>query len=358
MAHLFDPIHLRSLTARNRLVVSPMCQYSSQEGFANDWHMVHLGSRAVGGAGIVFSEATAVSPEGRITPQDLGIWQDAHLTMLRRITAFIEAQGAIPGIQLAHAGRKASHARPWEGGQQLGLDAGGWVAIGPSELAFPPDARPPKAATEADLSQIIADFGQAARRARQAGFRIAEIHAAHGYLLHSFLSPVANQRQDAYGGSLENRARLLGEVVDAVRAEWPQEWPLFVRISADDWLPDQQAWTIDQSVELARMLKPRGVDLIDVSSAGIHPDQQIEVGAGYQVPFAARIRAEAEIATGAVGMITEATQAETIVRSGQADLVLMAREMLRQPYFPLHAATELHAHDVKWPAQYERAKRK
>jgi len=335
-----------------------MCQYSSEEGFANDWHLVHLGSRAVGGAGTVFSEATAVSPEGRISPHDLGLWMDAHLTMLQRITAFIEAQGAIPAIQLAHAGRKASYARPWEGGQHISLEAGGWEAVAPSAIPFQADAAPPRAATKADLQKVVDDFRSAARRAREAGFRIVEIHAAHGYLLHSFLSPVANQRQDAYGGTLDNRARLLCEVVDAVREVWPDDWPLFVRLSVDDWLPEHQAWTIDQSVELAKMLKPRGVDLVDVSSAGLHPDQQIEVGAGYQVPFAARIRAEAAIATGAVGLITEAAQAETIVRSGQADLVLMAREFLRQPYFPLHAAAELHASQVPWPSQYERAKRK
>jgi 2,4-dienoyl-CoA reductase-like NADH-dependent reductase (Old Yellow Enzyme family) len=358
MPHLFDPLPLRSITARNRIAVSPMCQYSSVEGFANDWHLVHLGSRAVGGAGIVFTEATAVAPEGRISPCDLGLWDDAHITMLQRITSFIEAQGAVPGIQLGHAGRKASVARPWEGGEQLPLNQGGWETIGPSTLPFRAGQRAPRAATEEDLTRLVEDFQAAAKRALTAGFKIVEIHAAHGYLLHAFLSPVANQREDAYGGSLENRSRLLLRVVAAVREVWPSELPLFVRISADDWLPGREAWTIDQSVALVHMLQPMAVDLIDVSSGGTDPAQQIEVGAGYQVPFAARIRQETGMATGAVGMISTAAQAETIVRSGQADLVLMARELLRDPHFPLHAAADLHAHEVKWPHQYERAKRR
>lgn len=356
MAYLFQPLPLRSLTARNRIAVSPMCQYSSEDGFSNDWHLVHLGSRAVGGAGIVFTEATAVSPEGRISYADLGIWKDEHIEGLARITAFLRAQGALAGIQLAHAGRKASVARPWEGGRQIPGGEKSWETLGPSAIPFNEGDRPPRAATAEDLEKVKNDFRSAAQRALQAGFQIIEIHAAHGYLLHSFHSPVANHRNDAYGGAFENRIRLTLEVVATVREIWPEELPLFVRISATDWLPDRPSWTIDQSVELARELKKRGVDLLDASSGGLHPDQQIEVGAGYQTLFAARIRRESGIATGAVGMITSPAQAETIVRTGQADLVLLAREFLRTPYFPFQAAADLHDKTFEWPNQYVRAK--
>ncbi len=357
MAHLFQPITFRSVTARNRIAVSPMCQYSSDDGFAGDWHLVHLGTRAVGGAGIVFTEAAAVSPEGRISYADLGIWKEEHVKGLARITAFIEAQGAVPGIQLAHAGRKAGTEKPWLGGQQLPTGDRGWTAIGPSALPFRPDDRPPKAATQVDIEKVIDDFREAAARSLRAGFQLVEIHAAHGYLLHSFHSPAVNHRTDAYGGAFDNRIRLTLEVVRAVREVWPEELPLFVRISADDWLPGRPSWTIDDSVRLAHKLKDLEVDLIDVSSGGVHPEQQIAVGAGYQTPFAARIRQEAGIATGAVGLITAPAQAETILRTGQADLILMARELLRNPYFPYQAAEELRARDFEWPKQYERGKK-
>jgi len=356
MSHLFQPISFRAVTARNRIAVSPMCQYSSEDGFATDWHFVHLGTRAVGGAGIVFTEAAAVSPEGRISDADLGIWKEAHVAGLARITAFIKAQGAVPGIQLAHAGRKAGTEKPWLGGQQLPAGDRGWTAVGPGALPFRADDRPPTAATQADIDKVIEDFREAAGRALRAGFQLAEIHAAHGYLLHSFHSPAVNHRTDAYGGSFDKRIRLTLEVVRAVREVWPGELPLFVRISAEDWLPDRPSWTIDDSVKLAQVLKKMEVDLIDVSSGGAHPDQQIAVGAGYQIPFAARIKREAGIATGAVGLITSPAQAETILRSGQADLILMARELLRNPYFPYQAAQELRARDFEWPKQYERGR--
>ncbi len=334
-----------------------MCQYSSEDGFSTDWHLVHLGTRAVGGAGIVFTEAAAVSPEGRISYADLGIWKDEHIAGLARVTDFIRAQGAVPGIQLAHAGRKAGTEKPWLGGQQLPIGERGWQAVGPSAVSFREDDRPPKAADQKDIGKVIQDFREAARRSLQAGFQVVEIHAAHGYLLHSFHSPASNHRNDEYGGAFENRIRLTLEVVRAVREVWPEELPLFVRISADDWLPGRPGWTIDNSVQLAKALKDHDVDLIDVSSAGNHPGQQIETGAGYQVPFAERIKKESGISTGAVGMITTAAQAETILRTGQADLILMAREFLRNPYFPLQAAEELRVKDFGWPKQYERGKR-
>ena len=332
-----------------------MCQYSSVGGFANDWHLVNLGSRAVGGAGLVISEAAAISPEGRITPHDLGIWSDEHVAGLKRITDFLTANGAVPGIQLAHAGRKASHKRPWEGGKGIfPNEPGGWQAVAPSAISFSESGPVPTALDKAGLEKIRADFREAAKKALQAGFVVAEIHAAHGYLLHQFLSPISNQRADYYGGSFENRVRLLREVVADVRAIWPAECPLFVRISATDWT--EGGWTPDDSVALSALLKDQGVDLIDCSSGGTVPHAQIPVGPGYQVPFAERIKRETGISTGAVGLITTAEQAETILAAGQADLVLLARESLRDPYFPLHAAHTL-GDDVAWPVQYERAKR-
>jgi len=352
MPGLFDPLSLRSLTLRNRIAVSPMCQYSSRDGFASDWHLVHLGSRAVGGAALVFTEATAVLPIGRISPRDLGIWDDAHVEFLGRIARFIEAQGAVPGLQLAHAGRKASTRRPWEGSGAVPETEDGWVPVAPSALRFDENYPDPQALTAAGIASVIAGFADAARRAHAAGFRVIEIHAAHGYLLHEFLSPLANQRSDEYGGPFENRSRLVREVVRAVREVWPETLPLFVRISATDWR--EGGWELDQSIALARALRPLGVDLIDCSSGGMVPRAAVPVGPGYQTPFAERIRREAGIATGAVGLITSPVQADHVVRTGQADLVLLAREMLRDPYWPLRAAREL-GQPARWPAQYLRA---
>ncbi len=352
---LFDSYTLRDVTFRNRIGVSPMCEYSSVEGFANDWPVIHLGSRAVGGAGLVLTEAAAVSPEGRITPADLGIYDDAHVAELSRIVRFITSQGAIAGIQLAHAGRKASTAVPWDGGAYLSPAQGGWTPIyGPSAVAFGDDAIVPTELDEREIGRIIADFARAAQRSVQAGFQVAEIHGAHGYLAHEFLSPLANRRTDRYGGSLENRTRFLREIVGAVRGVWPERYPLFVRISASDWV--EGGWTIDESVELARMLRSLGVDLIDTSSGGAVPTAVIPVGPGYQVPFAARIRREADIPTAAVGMIAEPEQAEAIVADGEADMVFLARELLRDPYWPLHAAYALDVDVAYWPKQYLRAK--
>ncbi|MGI4875104.1 MAG: NADH:flavin oxidoreductase/NADH oxidase [Janthinobacterium lividum] len=351
MPTLFEPLTLRGLTLKNRLVVSPMCQYSAVDGFANDWHLVHLGSRAVGGAGLLLQEATAVSPEGRITPEDLGIWQDEHVDFLRRINQFIEAQGCVPGIQLAHAGRKASTYAPWRGHGTLA--EGSWPVVAPSALAFADNYQLPTALDAAGIQKVVADFRSATRRAVAAGFRVVEIHAAHGYLLHQFLSPLSNQRTDEYGGSLENRSRLLLELVAAMRHELPADFPLLVRISATDWTPG--GWTTDDSVQLATWLREAGVDLLDCSTGGNVNGAKIPVGPNYQVEFAERIRRETGLPTGAVGLITTAAQAEAIVASGQADLVLLAREELRDPYFPLHAARELGA-EVAWPPQYERAK--
>ncbi|MGZ3541667.1 MAG: NADH:flavin oxidoreductase/NADH oxidase [Vulcanimicrobiaceae bacterium] len=353
--HLFDQFTLRSVAMRNRIAVSPMCEYSSVDGFANQWHLVHLGSRAVGGAGLVLTEATAVSPEGRITPSDLGIYRDEHIPKLREIVEFIHEHGAVAGIQLAHAGFKASTARPWDGGEQVGPAQGGWKPVyAPSAVPFKEGWPVPHALTAAEIASVTERFVQAAKRALSAGFRVLEVHAAHGYLLHEFLSPITNQRTDEYGGSFENRIRFVCEVVEAVRVAIPSELPLFVRISASDWV--EGGWTIDDSVKLALRLKQLGVDLIDASSGGITPAAKIEVRPGYQVPFAQRIRAEARIATGAVGMITDAKQADRIVSEGDADIVLLARELLRQPYWPLHAARALRRRDVPWPVQYERAK--
>jgi 2,4-dienoyl-CoA reductase-like NADH-dependent reductase (Old Yellow Enzyme family) len=356
MPHLFTPLQLKSVTLRNRVGVSPMCQYTAEDGLANDWHLVHLGSRAVGGAGLVIAEATGVSPVGRISPGDLGIWSDAHVAPLARITRFIKQHGAVAGIQLAHAGRKASAGRPWEGGGHLAAAAGGWEPVAPSALAFGSGLdRVPHALTAGEIKQVQAEFVAAARRAEAAGFDWIELHAAHGYLAHQFLSPLANQRTDQYGGSFDNRIRFLLETTDAVRAVWPDRLPLTVRLSCTDWV-EQGGWTLDESVELARRLKAAGVDLIDCSSGGVVPNARISVVPGYQVPFAERIRREADIATAAVGFITDAKQADEIVQAGRADLVLLARELLRDPYWPMHAANALgHAAALSAPLQYDRA---
>lgn len=353
MPDLFSPLKIREVSFRNRIAVSPMCEYSCEDGFAADWHLVHLGSRAVGGAGLVLTEATAVSPEARISPEDHGIWKDAHIPKLRQITDFIHTQKALAGIQLAHAGRKASTWRPWDGDGAVPIDKGGWENVmAPSALPFNEKYPKPIALDAAGIRKVVADFAAAAKRARQAGFDVVEIHSAHGYLLHEFLSPLSNQRTDDYGGSFENRIRALLDVVAAVRSEWPLTNPLFVRISATDWADG--GWDADQSVALAKILKTRQVDLIDSSSGGLVPYAKIPLGPGYQVQFAERIRKEAGIATGAVGMITQAKQADAIIRSDQADIVLLAREMLRDPYWPLHAAEELGV-STSWPVQYLRA---
>jgi 2,4-dienoyl-CoA reductase-like NADH-dependent reductase (Old Yellow Enzyme family) len=354
MPHLFEPLTLRGVTLKNRIGISPMCQYSSEDGFANDWHLVHLGSRAVGGAGLVMAEASAVIADGRITSGDLGIYKDEHIEMLSRIFRFVAQQGAVPGIQLAHAGRKASTAVPWKGGAPVDPASGGWTPIfAPSPIAFDAGWQTPRALNASEIASVVQAFADASQRALQAGAKVIEIHSAHGYLIHSFLSPLTNQRTDKYGGTFENRSRLLKEVVTAVRKVWPDSLPLSVRLSTTDWADG--GWTIDDSVELARGLKTLGVDLIDCSSGGIAPRITIPVGAGYQVPFAARIRNEAGIPTAAVGMITETMQADQILRNGAADLVLVARQSLRDPYLPLHAASELHQ-EQKWPDQYLRAK--
>ncbi|MEI9973656.1 MAG: NADH:flavin oxidoreductase/NADH oxidase [Ignavibacteriota bacterium] len=352
MSALFTPLTIRDITFRNRIAVSPMCQYSSEDGFANDWHLVHLGARATGGAGVVIMEATAVEARGRISPQDQGIWKDEHIPFLTRITSFLRQQGAVAGIQLAHAGRKASTYRPWEGSGAVAPEAGGWQAIAPSAEAFEPAYPMPVAMTGADIAAVREAFAAAARRALAAGFQLVELHFAHGYLMHEFFSPLSNHRTDEYGGSFENRVRFALETVRAVRAVWPDRLPLFVRISASDWVPG--GWDIDESVELSRQLSTMGVDLIDCSSGGLAPQQKIPLSAGYQVPFAERIKREAGIKTGAVGLITGAEQAEEIVRTGKADLVLLAREFLRDPFFPLHAAKAL-GEKVTAPIQYGRA---
>jgi 2,4-dienoyl-CoA reductase-like NADH-dependent reductase (Old Yellow Enzyme family) len=352
MPHLFDPLPIRSTTLANRIIVSPMCQYSSVDGFVNDWHFVHLGTRAVGGAALVMTEATAVAAEGRISPQDLGIYDDAHVAGLARIVRFIHSQKTLAGMQLAHAGRKASTRRPWEPPGAIGPADGGWQPVAPTAEPFAENYPVPRPLGRDELPGIVRWFQTAARRALEAGFDVVEIHAAHGYLLHEFYSPLVNCRTDDYGGSFDGRVRLCLEVADAVRAVWPERLPLFVRISATDW--KDGGWEIEQAVELARRLRERGVDLIDCSSAGAVHDQQIVAGPGYQVPFAERIRRDAGIATGAVGLITEPEQADAIIRSGRADAVLLARELLRDPYWPLHAADKL-GQTTPWPAQYLRA---
>jgi 2,4-dienoyl-CoA reductase-like NADH-dependent reductase (Old Yellow Enzyme family) len=353
MSLLFSPATIRGVTLRNRVVVSPMCEYSSRAGMANDWHFVHLGSRAIGGAGLILTEAAAVTEDGRISAADLGIYSDAHVEPLARIFRFLEAHGAVPGMQLAHAGRKASTAEPWTGGGPVAPDAGGWTPIwAPSAIAFRDGWQTPRAMERRDIDLVVRAFAQAASRVRVAGGKVVEIHAAHGYLIHEFLSPISNHRDDEYGGSFDNRARLLFEVVDAIRAVWPDDLPLFVRISATDW--SDGGWTLDDSVALAARLKTRGVDLIDCSSGGNVAQAKIPLGPGYQVPFAERVRRDAGISTGAVGLITEPAQAEAILQSGQADLIVMARQLLRDPYWPLHAAKALGA-GVLAPPQYLRA---
>jgi len=355
MSRLFTPLQLRELRFRNRIFVSPMCQYSAErrDGMPDSWHLVHLGSRAVGGAGLVMVEATGVSRAGRISPQDLGLWSDAQRDAFRPIAEFVRAQGAVPAIQLAHAGRKASTDQPWRGGKPLASDTGGWQPLAPSPLPFAEGYTTPHALTPVEIDGVVRDFADATTRALAAGFEVVEIHMAHGYLLHSFLSPLSNRRTDDYGGNLDNRVRLPLAVAGAVRDLWPNHLPVFVRISASDWV--EGGWDLAQSIELARRLKEIGIDLIDCSSGGLSPDQRIPATPGFQVPFAAAIRRESNIATGAVGLITEPEQAEQIVARGEADVVLLARAMLRDPYWPLHAARALGT-DVPWPPQYLRAK--
>jgi 2,4-dienoyl-CoA reductase-like NADH-dependent reductase (Old Yellow Enzyme family) len=351
---LFSPFTCRGVTLRNRVGVSPMCQYSSVDGFANDWHYLHLGSRAVGGAGLVFTEATAVTADGRISPADLGIWKDEHVESLARCVRLVGQHGAVPGIQLAHAGRKASTSPPWLGGKPVGPEDGGWRPIwAPSAVAFGSHSPVPEALSEGQIADVVRAFADAAVRAREAGFKVVELHGAHGYLLHEFLSPLSNQRTDGYGGSFRNRIRLACEVVDATRAVWPEDLLLFFRISATDWVDG--GWDLEQSVELSRVLKARGVDVIDCSSGGVVPGATIPVGPGYQTPFAETLHRDAGVATAAVGLITAPEQAEHVVRTGQADLVLLARAVLRDPYWPMHAARKL-GQEHPWPVQYERAR--
>lgn len=338
MSHLFEPLRIKGVTLRNRIGVAPMCMYSSVDGFVNDWHFVHLGSRAVGGAGLVVMEATAVEPRGRLSPEDTGIWSDEHIEPLKRITGFIKEHGAVPAIQLSHGGRKACRGTPWEGQGDVSPKHGGWETVGPSAIPYE-TYRMPRALTVAEVKEVIESFAQAARRAHEAGFEWLEIHAAHGYLIHQFLSPFSNARSDEYGGSFENRIRFLLELVEAVKTTWPGDKPLAVRISAVDWV--EGGWTIDDSVDLAKRLKVAGVDLVDCSSGSNVPNEIIPVGPGYQVPFAERIRKEAGIMTAAVGLITEPAQADEQIRNGRADIVLLARELLRNPYWPLYAAKVL-----------------
>jgi 2,4-dienoyl-CoA reductase-like NADH-dependent reductase (Old Yellow Enzyme family) len=352
MAALFTPFTQRGVTLRNRIGVSPMCQYMAHDGHATDWHLVHLGGLATGGAGVVCVEATAVVPEGRISPHDLGLWDDAHIPALRRITDFLTAQGAVPAIQLAHAGRKASTHRPWAGNGTVPPDQGGWTPVAPSALRYSDRYPEVTALDPAGIDRVVAGFADAARRAHRAGFRIIELHAAHGYLLHSALSPLTNQRTDGYGGPFDHRVRLLLEVTDAVRAAWPDELPLWVRLSCTDWADG--GWTLDDTCALAPLLRARGVELVDCSSGGLVPWQQIAVGPGYQRPFARAVRATG-IATAAVGMITDPAQAEAIVTEGDADLVFLARELLRNPRWPLAAASALGA-EGPWPAPYQRGR--
>jgi 2,4-dienoyl-CoA reductase-like NADH-dependent reductase (Old Yellow Enzyme family) len=356
MAHLFQPLRLGGVELPNRIAVSPMCQYSCSEGLANEWHLVHLGARAVGRAGLVMAEATAVTPEARISPKDLGLWSDAHIEPLRRVFSFIAREGSVPGIQLAHAGRKASTSEPWKGGRPVGPEDGGWVPIfAPSAIAFTDGFQVPQALTVSQISTVVQAFVLAAQRAEAAGAKVIEIHSAHGYLLHSFLSPLSNHRNDEYGGTFENRTRILREVVTSIRSVWPEQYPLFVRISATDWT--EGGWTVEESVALAKILKSLGVNVVDCSSGGAVPHVKIPVGPGYQAAFAQRIRCESGMSTGAVGMITDPAQADHIIRTGQADLVFLARQLLREPYWPLHAARAL-GQEVQWPPQYERAKLK
>lgn len=354
MALLFEPLTIRSITLKNRIAVAPMCQYSADDGFVNDWHMVHLGSRAVGGAGLILMEATAVTPEGRITLKDLGIWKDEHIDGLKRITHFMESFGAVPGIQLAHAGRKASSHVPWEGGEPLTPEEGAWTTLGPSAIPFKEEVPAPVEMTTEQIIKLIHDFKAAAQRALQAGFKVIEIHGAHGYLLHEFFSPLSNHRTDEYGGSFENRVRLLIQVTEAIRQVWPEDYPLFVRISATDWV--EGGWTVDDSIALAKVLKTKGVDLVDCSTGGNITGVRIPLVPLYQVPFAEQVKKGADIMTGAVGLITTPQECEKILQEQGADLIMLARQMLRDPYFPLHAAKALGV-DVPWPSQYMRAKK-
>ena len=348
---LFSPFRIREIELKNRIVVSPMCEYSAKDGHPQTWHLVHLGSRAIGGAALVFTEATAVEERGRISSTDTGIYEDAHVDSWRPIAEFIRSHGAVPGMQLAHAGRKASTAPPWTGGKPVSVQDGGWEPVGPSALAFDTGYTVPRELSAAEIAGIVAAFRKSAERALAAGFEVIEIHAAHGYLLHQFLSPLSNTRTDEYGGAFENRIRVTLKVARAVREVWSQRLPLFVRVSATDW--KEGGWDLAQTIELARQLKPLGVDLIDTSSGGLVPGVKIPLGPGYQTGFAEAIRKEAGIATGAVGMISEPTQAETILTTEQADLVFLAREMLRDPYWPRRAAKALDA-KIKAPVQYER----
>ncbi len=352
-ARLYSPLRLRELEFKNRIFVSPMCQYSAVDGMPTDWHLVHLGSRAVGGAALVMTEATAVSPEGRITPFDTGIWSREQAAEFRKIAGFLRQHGAVAGLQIAHAGRKASTDVPWRGGKPLDTGSGGWQPIAPSPVPFAEGYAVPREMTEADMERVRAAFAASARYGREAGFEVVEVHMAHGYLLHEFLSPLVNRRTDAFGGTLENRLRFPVSVARAVREEWPERLPVFVRVSATDWV--EGGWDLPQTVALARELKSLGIDMVDCSSGGTVPDAVVPAGPGFQAPFAAAVRREVGIATGAVGLITEPAQAEEIVSTGQADAILIGREFLRDPYWPLHAARTLGV-DVPWPSQYERAK--
>jgi 2,4-dienoyl-CoA reductase-like NADH-dependent reductase (Old Yellow Enzyme family) len=355
MPSLFSPLKIKNIELKNRILVSPMCQYSSEDGFANDWHLVHLGSKAIGGAALILTEATAVSPEGRISPGDLGIWKDEHIPFLKRIVTFIEKQGSLAGIQLAHAGRKASHMAPWLGGKALTPDEGSWQTVAPSAVAFHEGEPLPAELSKDEIKKVITDFQDAALRARKAGFKVIELHGAHGYLINEFLSPWSNKRTDEYGGSFENRIRLLLEIIESVRKVWPDDNPLFLRISATDW--KEGGWTESDSIHLAQLLKTKTIDLMDCSSGGNASGVKIPLQPLYQVGFAERIKKESGMLTGAVGLITTAKEANSIVEQGKADVVLMAREFLRDPYFPLRAAQELGV-EINWPPQYERAKKR
>jgi 2,4-dienoyl-CoA reductase-like NADH-dependent reductase (Old Yellow Enzyme family) len=355
MANLFSSLKIKNVDLKNRIVVSPMCEYSSVDGFANDWHLVHLGSRAVGGAALIFTEATAVSPEGRISPDDLGIWKDEHIPFLKRITEFIEKQGSVPGMQMAHAGRKASMSSPWKGNKLIGPEDGGWQTFGPSAVAYKSGYSIPKEMSIAEIKKVVQDFQDAALRAKKAGFKVLELHGAHGYLINEFLSPASNFRTDEYGGSFENRIRFLLEIIESVRKVWTEENPLFLRVSATDW--SDNGWKEEDSIKLAEIIKNRGIDLLDCSTGGNVPDIKIPLKPMYQLSFAENIKKATGILTGAVGLITTPQEANSIIEEGKADLVFMAREFLRNPYFPLTAANELGI-DVNWPVQYERAKKK
>jgi len=350
---LFDPLHIRSVRCKNRIAVSPMCQYSSVDGFANDWHLVHLGSRAIGGAALIIQEATAVNMRGRISPDDMGLWKDEQIEPLQIITSFIKKHCSIPGIQLAHAGRKASMNSSWKGGKRVEESDGGWIPQAPSAIPFSEGYQVPEVMSKQDIGEVRNDFKTSALRALSAGFEVLEIHGAHGYLIHSFLSPLSNHRTDEYGGSFENRIRLLKEIISDLRKIWPDRLPLFLRISATDYLPD--GWDLDSSVRLSIIVKQLGVDLIDCSSGGLMPNVRIPLGPGYQVPYAEQIRKESGVLTGAVGLITTASQANEIITNGKADMIFIARESLRNPYFPLTAAKEL-GKEIEWPVQYLRAR--